>query len=95
MCNKTNVVSEGHGDSVERPNVEHLDGFDREAHSTPAPAAFQNLRKKCKKLKKQMHWMLFDKEAQVTFRWFHSSKTQVQADDLVISSIQKHKKTQL
>ena len=59
MCNKTNVVSEGHGDSVERPNVEHLDGFDREAHSTPAPAAFQNLRKKMQKTKrKQMHWML-------------------------------------
>ena len=48
MCNKTNVVSEGHGDSVERPNVEHLDGFDREAHSSPAPAAFQNLKKSCK-----------------------------------------------
>ena len=45
-------VFEGHGDSVERPNVEHLDGFDREAHSTPAPAAFQNLRKICKKNKK-------------------------------------------
>ena len=59
MCNKTNLVSEGHGDSVERPNVEHLDGFDREAHSTPAPAAFQNLKKDAKKLKnKQMHWML-------------------------------------
>ena len=66
MCNKR----EGHGDSVERPNVEHLDGFDREAHSNPAPAAFQNLRKMCKKLKKnQMHWMLLDKEAQVTFRF--------------------------
>ena len=54
MCSKTKVVSEGHGDSVERPNVEHLDGFDREAHSTPAPAAFQNL----KKDEKKIHWML-------------------------------------
>ena len=53
MCNKTKVVSEGHSDSVERPNVEHLDGFDREAHSTPVHAAFQNLKKRCKKLEKQ------------------------------------------
>ena len=52
MCSKTKVVSEGHGDSVERPNVEHLDGFDSETRSSPAPAAFQNLRKKCKKNKK-------------------------------------------
>ena len=69
MCNKTNVVSEGHGDSVERPNVEHLDGFDREAHSSPAPAAFQNLRKICKKNLKKMHRMLFYKEAQLTYRF--------------------------
>ena len=66
---KTNVVSEGHSDSVERPNVEHLDDFDREAHSTPAPAAFQNLRKICKKIKKNNALDAFDKEAQATYRF--------------------------